>query len=261
MLVREDLVDYGEDNPEWEVFPNTPPTDYSSTDTRVRWCFLPGPGCHEVVGTSASPLAWDVKASNEPADRHDLREQLLRRPQLVQQRPLQRRQRAGDAEPEPRIQLRLDQPVARGRGARRPSSRPPLRNDIDAARANLFAMHNRMHDWSYHLGFTETTFNMQDDNFGRGGKMNDPEQGNAQAGGVTGGPPDFRGAGQRQSDHPAGRPPADHQHVPVAADRGSLLRAVRRRRLRHVGDRARVHPRHHQPDDRRAGAASARRRV
>ena len=37
----------------------------------------------------------------------------------------------------------------------------PQRNDIDAARANLFAMHNRMHDWSYHLGFTEATFNMQ----------------------------------------------------------------------------------------------------
>ena len=30
------------------------------------------------------------------------------------------------------------------------------RNDIDAARANLFVMHNRMHDWSYGLGFTET---------------------------------------------------------------------------------------------------------
>ena len=43
------------------------------------------------------------------------------------------------------------------------------RNDIDAARANLFAGHNRMHDWSYHLGFTEQTFNLQKDNFGRGG--------------------------------------------------------------------------------------------
>ena len=39
------------------------------------------------------------------------------------------------------------------------------RNDIDAARANLFAMHNRMHDWSYHLGFTEATWNMQRANF------------------------------------------------------------------------------------------------
>ena len=61
----------------------------------------------------------------------------------------------------------------------------PERNDIDAARANLFAGHNRMHDWSYHLGFTEETFNLQKDNFGLGGLGNDHEQGNAQAGGVT----------------------------------------------------------------------------
>jgi hypothetical protein len=56
---------------------------------------------------------------------------------------------------------------------------------------------------------------------------------------------------QRQPDHPAGRRAADHEHVPVAADRRLVLPAVRRRRLRHVGDRARVHPRHHQPHDRR----------
>src|SRR6201999_2850092 len=65
------------------------------------------------------------------------------------------------------------------------------RNDIDAARANLFALHNRMHDWAYGLGFTEKTFNLQDDNFALGGLGDDPEQGNAQAGGISGGPPDF----------------------------------------------------------------------
>ena len=48
--------------------------------------------------------------------------------------------------------------------------------------ANLHAMHNRMHDWSYRLGFTETAWNMQTDNFGKGGLGGDPEQGNAQAG-------------------------------------------------------------------------------
>ena len=53
-------------------------------------------------------------------------------------------------------------------------------------------MHNRMHDWSYQLGFTETTFNAQVDNFGRGGLGNDPEHGNAQAGGIVGGPPGFQ---------------------------------------------------------------------
>ena len=52
-------------------------------------------------------------------------------------------------------------------------------------------MHNRMHDWAYHLGFTEQTWNMQAFNFDRGGLGGDPEQGNAQAGGITGGPPGF----------------------------------------------------------------------
>jgi extracellular elastinolytic metalloproteinase len=67
----------------------------------------------------------------------------------------------------------------------------PERNDIDAARANLFAMHNRMHDWAYGLGFTEQTWNLQSFNFNRGGAENDHEHGNAQAGGRSGGPPGF----------------------------------------------------------------------
>ena len=47
------------------------------------------------------------------------------------------------------------------------------------AGGNLFGMHNQMHDWSYNLGFTEQTFNMQVFNFGAGGLGNDPERGNA----------------------------------------------------------------------------------
>ncbi|HEX8492468.1 MAG TPA: M36 family metallopeptidase [Pyrinomonadaceae bacterium] len=78
----------------------------------------------------------------------------------------------------------------------------PQRNDIDAATANLFAMHNRMHDFAYMLGFTEENYNLQENNFGNrssGGTLNnitgdaDPEIGNAQAGGVDGAQPDFLG--------------------------------------------------------------------
>ena len=79
---------------------------------------------------------------------------------------------------------------------RRAGGRPevftsPQTNDIDAARAHLFGMHNRMHDWTYHLGFTEETWNLQQDNLGRGGLGGDAELGNAQVGGVSGGPPTF----------------------------------------------------------------------
>ena len=49
---------------------------------------------------------------------------------------------------------------------------------------NLFVQHNRMHDWSYLLGFTEENWNGQDSNFGadRGFRENDPVLGQAQAG-------------------------------------------------------------------------------
>ena len=47
-------------------------------------------------------------------------------------------------------------------------------------------MHNRMHDWSYNLGFTESAWNMQRDNAGKGGLGNDPELGYAQSGAQAG---------------------------------------------------------------------------
>jgi uncharacterized repeat protein (TIGR01451 family) len=74
------------------------------------------------------------------------------------------------------------------------------RNDVDAATTNLFSLHNRMHDWSYFLGFTEQNFNLQDNNFGNTapgayplGRENDPEFGNVQAGAVDGGAPSYLG--------------------------------------------------------------------
>ena len=60
-------------------------------------------------------------------------------------------------------------------------------NDYEAATTNLFAMHNRMHDWSYLLGWTETNSNLQLDNFGLTSplRQNDPEIGSSQAGRLT----------------------------------------------------------------------------
>ena len=58
---------------------------------------------------------------------------------------------------------------------------------------NLFVAHNRMHDYSYYLGFTEANYNLQVDNLGRGGVGGDPEIGNAQAGALTGGQPSYLG--------------------------------------------------------------------
>ena len=69
----------------------------------------------------------------------------------------------------------------------------PGGNDILAAVTSLFSSHNRMHDYSYFLGFTEENYNLQRSNFGLGGQPGDPEIGNVQAGAITGGPPEYLG--------------------------------------------------------------------
>ncbi|MFM6852199.1 MAG: M36 family metallopeptidase, partial [Terrabacter sp.] len=69
----------------------------------------------------------------------------------------------------------------------------PGGNDIEASVGNLFVAHNRMHDYSYYLGFTEENYNLQLDNGSRGGAAGDQEVGNAQAGAVSGGSPTFQG--------------------------------------------------------------------
>jgi extracellular elastinolytic metalloproteinase len=74
-----------------------------------------------------------------------------------------------------------------------PAELTPGGNDIFASVTNLFASHNRMHDYSYYLGFTESNYNLQVDNLGRGGVPGDPEVGNAQAGALTGGNPSYLG--------------------------------------------------------------------
>jgi hypothetical protein len=77
-----------------------------------------------------------------------------------------------------------------------PTQLRPGGNDINFAATNLFVAHNRMHDYSYGLGFTERAYNLQQDNLGRNPdptRANDPEIGNVQAGALTGGTPSYLG--------------------------------------------------------------------
>jgi extracellular elastinolytic metalloproteinase len=189
VLIREGLVDHLADNPTWTVFPNSPPQNYATTDTRVRWCWLATANCALVLENPAS-LPWDINPRNNRStfttegnnaiavhnwDSNDSR-------RVGKETATTRRDR--------------EYTYAWTNQWREQRCNPTVftsaqRNDIDAARANLFAMHNRMHDWSYGLGFTERTWNLQAFNFGRGGEDRDLEQGNAQAGGRSGGPPGF----------------------------------------------------------------------
>ncbi|MGZ4499413.1 MAG: M36 family metallopeptidase [Nocardioidaceae bacterium] len=73
-----------------------------------------------------------------------------------------------------------------------PSQLVPQGNDVDASVTNLFVAHNRMHDFSYYLGFTEDNYNLQQSNYGQNPdptRENDPEIGNDQAGALSGGTP------------------------------------------------------------------------
>lgn len=191
VLVRTDLVDHHqeEDDPQWGVFPVSPTLDHASDDHRETWCWEPGPGCDNVVQNTASPHPWDVDATTGA-------------PTLTTRgnnaRGTEKWNEGGNivqgtvfATPSPARDYTYTWTNQWFEEACNPNTTftSTQRNDIDAALANLFAGHNRMHDWSYHLGFTEVNSNMQGDNFGRGGLGADPEHGNAQAGGIVGGAP------------------------------------------------------------------------
>ena len=97
----------------------------------------------------------------------------------------------------------------------------PPANDILAAVTNLFVGHNRMHDFPYFLGFTETNYNAQLYNFGNTSPaaQNDPEEGDVQAGAVTGGAPSYEGRDNaNQITLNDGIPPITNQYLfqPIA---------------------------------------------
>ncbi|HKE74640.1 MAG TPA: M36 family metallopeptidase, partial [Acidimicrobiales bacterium] len=219
ILVREDLVDSEAGDPEWEVFPLSPPVDHSSTDTRSRWCFTPLAGCDEVVGTPASPRPWDVPTSNQKQSSQTTNgNNSFAVHNWFDNNPFSVGQELATPRPNRDFAYPWTNQWFEDQCAPTTFDSAP-RNDIDAARANLFAMHNRMHDWSYHLGFTEATWNMQDNNFQRAPKQDDPEQGNAQAGGVSGGPPDFAARDNANQITPRdGRPPITNMYLwqPIA---------------------------------------------
>lgn len=180
----------------WTVFPANPPLhllaadpwNHPSTDTRERWCWRMSPAdCTRAVGNLASRAPWDhdtrtglstsTTIGNNAVTAESWTHAFV--PSPTQFRPISA---ARDYTfPWTNAWNRADCNSGTPYGA---AFVPGESFDIAAAVTNLFAMHNRMHDWSYHLGFTEENWNAQADNFGltepfRG---NDPVIGNAQAG-------------------------------------------------------------------------------
>lgn len=215
VLLREDLVDHETDPSKWEVFPVSPSLDYSSADTREVWCWEDsGPDCDRIVGNPASPFAWDVNARTEVSTNTTHGNNAKSVENWFSVDPFSVGVNPATPRPGRDYLYAWTNQWFEERCNPDTTFFTPERNDIDAALANLFAMHNRMHDWSYHLGFTETTFNLQDFNFGRGGQENDLEQGNGQAGGVVGGPPGFQARDNaNQITPPDGQAPITNMYL------------------------------------------------
>jgi hypothetical protein len=182
VLVREDLVDFDSDNPTWAVFPATPPSSIpAGTDPRVHWCLNPQPGCVKQVHDAASGQAWDVNLSSGTptftSSGNSANNVVLWGGGIP----------ATPATPSPNRSYTYpftDQwHAARCNPAGFTSAQ---RNDADAAVSNLFAMHNRMHDFAYQLGFDESAWNLQAVNLSGAGLGGDAEQGRAQSGALSG---------------------------------------------------------------------------
>jgi hypothetical protein len=200
--------------PKWKWFTAYPLLDYSSTDTRKI-------GCWDTTGTdlnksvSDCQLTLDNLASRVPWD-------LIVQTDTPSATTFGNNAKAAEAWTSPLTPAEgympasptrdyifpwtnqwatSTNPAASGRQGCSPTVfTSAARNDIDASIANLFSVHNRMHDFAYFLGFTERNFNLQVDNFGLTapgpyplGRQDDPELGDAQAGGVDGGYPSFEG--------------------------------------------------------------------
>jgi extracellular elastinolytic metalloproteinase len=179
----------------WEVFPANPPLytvhgfpwNHPDTDTRETWCWVSAPGCDRVMGQF--PLGargpWD----------HDHK---LNAPTLTTRGNNARSATSWTAPLTPSAPQHS--PVSATRDYTFPWTNhwnnsqcaptpgaPGATWDDSAATVNLFVAHNRMHDWSYYLGFTERNWNAQDYNFGLTERFqeNDPLIGDVQAGATT----------------------------------------------------------------------------
>ena len=168
--------------PGWKYFGAYPDSD--GGDTRINTCWAEKSGCDFVVGSIASRFPWDVVQTGNAPTMTTIGNNAI----------------TAESWGSPLTPSDMYRPVSPTRDYNfpftnvwasskcNPSNLRPSGNDIDASIAQLFASHNRMHDWSYFLGFTERNFNLQSSNFGltTQAQENDPELGQAQAGAISG---------------------------------------------------------------------------
>ena len=179
----------------WKAFPATPPLSATdqypwgnpSTDTRKTWCWRSAPGCDIVVGNLASRVPWDFDGrtntttfttsgnNNKAATAWDN----ASAPGAPGYMPT--------SNPNRDYSFPWTNDWNNRQCQRAATETPGAVYDDSAAVTNLFVMHNRMHDFSYFLGFTEQNWNAQSSNFGNteSWQEGDPLIGDAQSGAQT----------------------------------------------------------------------------
>lgn len=188
VLSKVGLADHADDdrrrdNPQWSAFDYAPPLDRSSDDTRSQWCWIAGPGCDEALKPfAAGNPAWDLRKDTTLPEWTTAGNNSI---------AVDWRDRSiFDSEPVTPDLLLASSPSRSYQPAWHnswhtsgcnPAELEGQGGDLAAAQVNLFAQHNRMHDWTYGLGFTERSWNMQTDNFGMGGTGGDALLGRALA--------------------------------------------------------------------------------
>lgn len=217
--------------PKWKVFSANPRNDYSSGDNRVLDCWLDSlsglspvnAGCQVAVKNTASRAPWDFDVqANQPTNTTTGNNATTAEAWVSPLTP-------GGAQHPVAADRRYVYPWTNVWFTSKcsPTNFTPGGNDINASVTNLFVGHNRMHDFSYSLGFTESNFNAQQSNFGNTapgpyplGRENDPETGDVQAGAVSGGAPTYEGRDNaNQITLNDGVPPITNQYLwqPIAA--------------------------------------------
>ncbi|MFL6006849.1 MAG: M36 family metallopeptidase [Gaiellaceae bacterium] len=227
--------------PKWKAFLTNPPTDYSANDNRQVACWLDSlsnltavdSDCNLAVANVASRAPWDFNFQAHEPTFTTLGNNAVESSAWVD--GWDDGQLIGSFGPgapgeQPRhLDRNYNDPWTNAWYTSKcdPSILVPGGADVLAAATNLFTGHNRMHDFAYNLGFTETNYNAQLDNFGNtapgpypNGREDDLEEGNVQAGAINGGAPfDFTGRDNaNQLTLNDGIPPITNQYLfqPIA---------------------------------------------
>jgi hypothetical protein len=221
LLLRENATDNLTDDPTWRVFPQWPrnsglnayPWNYSTADVRDLWCWTALRGCRMTVADSASRVPWDVDAATGQPTFQTTGNNADAIERWVNSGP--RTYGVGHHATSPSRDYQYPWTNVWFNSRCNPANLTGSGNDIDAAMTNLFAMHNRMHDFSYHLGWDEQHWNAQAFNFGAAGTVEgDAVLGNAQSGAISGGFPSYSGRDNANMNTPPdGRNPVTNMFL------------------------------------------------